>query len=113
MIRFALLFPVYFDLSPRGIATLPPTSSILSLFAGLDREQAPVPPDQPDCAGLSGRGVAQIADSVVICLDALVLPLDERSYVGRQALLQRRFITSLGGILATLALGEATGLCES
>jgi hypothetical protein len=70
-------------------------------------------PDQPDCAGLSGRGVAQIADSVVICLDALVLPLDERSYVGRQALLQRRFITSLGGILATLALGEATGLCES
>src|SRR6202040_4432336 len=42
----------------------------------------------------------------VICLDALVLPLDERSYVGRQVLLERCFISSLGGILATLALGE-------
>jgi hypothetical protein len=31
----------------------------------------------------------------VICLDALVLPLDERSYVSRQALLERCFISSL------------------
>src|SRR3984893_14919285 len=55
---------------------------------------------------MSGRGVAEIADAIVICLDALVLPLDERSYVGRQALLERCFISSLGGIFATLALGQ-------
>jgi hypothetical protein len=42
----------------------------------------------------------------VICLDALVLPLDERSNVSRQALLERCFISSLRGIFATLAFDE-------
>jgi transposase len=42
----------------------------------------------------------------VICLDALVLPLDERSHVSRQVLLECCFISSLRGIFATLALGE-------
>src|ERR1700724_2891800 len=42
----------------------------------------------------------------MIFLDALVLPVDERSYVGRQAFLERGFVSSLGGIFATLALGE-------
>jgi DNA topoisomerase-1 len=32
----------------------------------------------------------------VICLDALVLPLDECSYVDRQVLLKRCLISSLG-----------------
>src|SRR2546429_3207234 len=38
--------------------------------------------------------------------NAFVLPLDERSYVGRQALLERCFISGLGRILATFTLGE-------
>jgi len=42
----------------------------------------------------------------VIRLDALVLPLDKRSYVGWQALFQRCFISCHRGIFATLALGE-------
>src|ERR1700730_5641976 len=42
----------------------------------------------------------------MICLDAFVLPLDERSYVGGQALLKRCFISSLGRIFATFTLGE-------
>ena len=42
----------------------------------------------------------------MICLDAFILPLDERSYVGRQALLEGCFISSLGDIFATLTLGE-------
>src|ERR1700730_16603423 len=42
----------------------------------------------------------------MICLDALVLSVDERSCVGRQAFLERCFISSLSGIFATLALGE-------
>jgi hypothetical protein len=36
----------------------------------------------------------------------LVLPLDERSHVSRQVLLECCFISSLSGIFATLALGE-------
>ena len=40
----------------------------------------------------------------MICLDALVLPLDERSYVGRQVPSGALFISSLGGIFATLSL---------
>ena len=35
-----------------------------------------------------------------------VLPVDKRSYVGRQILLERCFISSLGGIFAALTLGE-------
>src|ERR1700730_2354172 len=74
-----------------------------SCLFSLGRERAP---GSPGPARLSGCGVAQIADSVVICLDAFVLPLDERLYMGRQALLERRFISSLGGIFAPLTLGE-------
>jgi hypothetical protein len=47
----------------------------------------------PEPARSSGCGVAQVTDAIVICLDALVLPLDERSYVGRQVLVERCFIT--------------------
>jgi hypothetical protein len=57
----------------------------------------------PGPARSSGCRVAQVADAIVICLDALVLPLDERSYIGRQVLLERCFISGLCGIFATLS----------
>jgi len=42
----------------------------------------------------------------VICLYSLVLPLDNRSHVRRQILLECRVIGVLSGVLATLAFGE-------
>ena len=42
----------------------------------------------------------------MICLYSLVLPLDNRSHVRRQILLECRLIGVLSGVLATLAFGE-------
>jgi hypothetical protein len=54
--------------------------------------------------GLSQPGRHASRDAIVICIDDLILPLDERSYVGRQALLERCFISSLSNHFVQIAL---------
>src|SRR5450631_2625762 len=55
---------------------------------------------------LSGGSIPKIANAIVICLYALELPLDNRSYVRWQFLLECRLIGVLTGVFATFAFGE-------
>jgi len=55
---------------------------------------------------LSGRGIPKIADAIVIFLHSLVLPLDNRSHIRWQILLECLLVGVLSGVFATLAFGE-------
>ena len=52
------------------------------------------------------RRISKIANPAVVFGHDLVLPLDHRSYIERQILVERRFILIFRDVLATLAFGE-------